>query len=300
MAKPTNPTLTSLCTEALRKTGIGTPSGTLLTRAEDEWMEEIKNDIMNTAYKEGSIKFATLADCDHQISTTGLNRYSFPSNFLTEDTIEILDGTHTDTATAGGNTSITLAADEDVSEEGIVGKKILIVSGTSAESLRRCIAYSTTTKIVTVDSAWDTNPDATSVYLINDTTHKLKEWSLDDFTDQTNRFTVGRPQYYHKFCDRVNNYFFFDKPPDKSTYGIHVYYYLNLHDVDLTEDTTLISKLYQNWHGVFEAGILWKAFFDADDDRVTNAFLNYERAKKNLIMQECLEESIFNGFSIRR
>lgn len=299
MSKPTNPTLTSICTEALRKTGIGTPSGTLLTRAENEWMEEIKNDIMNSAYKEGSTKFITLSGCNqYQVTTIGLNRYSFPTNFLEEELIELLDGTHTDTATAGGNTNITLADDEDAGETDLVGKKILILSGTGSVDARRCIAYSTTTKIATIASAWSTNPDETSVYLVVDTAHTLTEQSLIESSDKADIFTTGRPQYYYKHCDRVNNYFYFDRPPDKSTYGIHYYYYINLHEIDLVEDTTLISRLYQNWHQVFVAGIYFKALEDADDDRVTNAFLNYERAKKDLITRECLEESIFNGFSI--
>ena len=42
MAIPTNPTGTSIVTEALKKSGIGSPSPDELTRAEDEWLEDSK------------------------------------------------------------------------------------------------------------------------------------------------------------------------------------------------------------------------------------------------------------------
>ena len=300
MAKPTNPTLDSICQEALKKTGLGTPSGTTqLTRATTNWIEEIKNDIMNRAYRSGPAKFATLSVCNqYEVTTIGLNRYSFPTNFLDEDAIELLDGDHTDTAQAGANLSITLAADEDALEIDVVGKKILITSGTGSVDARRCTAYDTTTKVATITPAWSTNPDATTKYVIINKAYKLIQWSFDDYANRVDRYTVGRPTRYHKHCDRVNNYFYFDVPPDKSTYGIHVYYYINLHEIDLTEDTTLISKIYQNWQGVLGQGIYYKALEDANDDRSTHAKSDYERLVAELLIREMIDADYWEGFEI--
>ena len=60
MSIPNNPTGSSIVTEALNKAGIGTPSADELTRAEDLWLEEIKNDIYNAAKRNGSVRFKTL------------------------------------------------------------------------------------------------------------------------------------------------------------------------------------------------------------------------------------------------
>ena len=63
MATPTNPTGTSICTEALKKAGYLDPAtnySTLLTRVEDEMLEEIKDDIWNTAEVNGDTRLKTL------------------------------------------------------------------------------------------------------------------------------------------------------------------------------------------------------------------------------------------------
>jgi hypothetical protein len=45
MAVPTQPTKTTLVTEGLKKAGYPSPSAAQLTRAEDEYLEEIKWDL---------------------------------------------------------------------------------------------------------------------------------------------------------------------------------------------------------------------------------------------------------------
>ena len=45
MAVPTAPTVTTILTEAFRRCGIPTPTSTQLLRAEDEWLEEVKQEL---------------------------------------------------------------------------------------------------------------------------------------------------------------------------------------------------------------------------------------------------------------
>lgn len=70
------------------------------------------------------------------------------------------------TAQAGAATTITLAAGSSASNSFYVGAVVRIVSGTGAGQERYITAYVGTTKVATVDAAWVTNPDSTSVYQI--------------------------------------------------------------------------------------------------------------------------------------
>ena len=45
MAVPTVPTVNSILTEAFRRCGVPSPTVAQLTRAEDEWFEEVKQEL---------------------------------------------------------------------------------------------------------------------------------------------------------------------------------------------------------------------------------------------------------------
>lgn len=81
---------------------------------------------------------------------------------------------HRGTAQAGGASSITLSVSGSQTLLGDVktidnyyqGMRIEIISGTGSGQLRRIASYVGSTKVATVDSAWTTQPDGTSVYSI--------------------------------------------------------------------------------------------------------------------------------------
>lgn len=74
------------------------------------------------------------------------------------------------TATASGislsPTSIILSAGASAVDDYYVGAYIIITSGTGAGQRRFITDYDGTTKIAAIDEAWETTPDATSVYKI--------------------------------------------------------------------------------------------------------------------------------------
>jgi len=73
----------------------------------------------------------------------------------------------TGTATAGDATTITLAEDSSAVDDFYNGYGISILSGTgNSKSSRRITDYDGTTRVATINSAWETNPDNTSVYII--------------------------------------------------------------------------------------------------------------------------------------
>jgi hypothetical protein len=295
VAVPTVPTLTVLVTEALDKADA--PG--FQTRAESYWVQEIFNDIWNRALGAGSTKLRTLQTYEVKITTIGQQKYDFASDFDDEINLSILDGDHRDTGQAGGNTTITLAADEDAAEDDVVGKYILITGGTGVNGLRQAVAYNTTTKQATVDRAWDTNPDVTSTYLIAKQITELDPDTIDSMGSLGANTSIGKPALYARITEGVNSRFILDKPSDLATYGLLIRYYANIHKVDLDNAvSTLIDKIYQNWQGVLKQGIYTKALeHNIDSDRHIKAKADYEQMTTNLLIKEMPIFEEFEGFT---
>lgn len=72
----------------------------------------------------------------------------------------------TGTAQAGAATTITLAATSINTDDYVNGLTITITGGTGAGQVRTISDYVGSTKVATVSTAWTTNPDATSTYMI--------------------------------------------------------------------------------------------------------------------------------------
>lgn len=70
----------------------------------------------------------------------------------------------TGTAQDGGASDITLEAGASAADDFYNGYGVRIVSGTGTGQSKLAADYNGTTKVLTVDSAWDVQPDATSVY----------------------------------------------------------------------------------------------------------------------------------------
>lgn len=71
------------------------------------------------------------------------------------------------TAAAGAATTITLEAGDQQADDFYNGQTIRITGGTGAGDTSRTITdYDNATNVATVNSSWDTTPDATSVYFI--------------------------------------------------------------------------------------------------------------------------------------
>jgi hypothetical protein len=73
---------------------------------------------------------------------------------------------HTGTAQAGGSDTITLASGASATNDLYRGCCIAVISGTGAGQARVVVTYVGSTKVATVDGAWTTNPDSSSVYAV--------------------------------------------------------------------------------------------------------------------------------------
>jgi len=278
-AAPVSPTATTLVSEALKKAGHASPAAALQTRGEDYWMEEVKNDIFTLAKK-----LRTLQKTSVTILSKGLYRYSFPSDFSSHISLTLLDGDNEGTAQTGAAGSITLAAGSTYTEDYMLGKEILVTSGTGVSSLSQCTAYSTSTLIATVTPNFQTAPDATSTYMIIDTYYDLREGPIWDLNNNVYITGKGTPNEFRIVGDDAYGEFIVTPPPDQTYFGLKLRYYANLMGLDLAG--TLIATCYSRWRNVFIQGVKAKCLENDDDERTNTETSKYNSMLQTLILRE--------------
>ena len=98
------------------------------------------------------------------VSTMSANAITRAS--LNQDVKDALRELRRSTATAGGASTITLDASASSVNDFYKDAAIFIASGTGNGQFRMITGYVGATKVATVDHAWSTNPDATSVFVL--------------------------------------------------------------------------------------------------------------------------------------
>jgi hypothetical protein len=279
MAAPAAPTLTTLTTEAWKKALNGaTPSAAQLTRSQDEWMEEVKNDIWHRAKRLRSLQVTSVTVC-----VDGQSRYSMPSDFSTLMTAELLDGANTGTAQDGAAGSLTLAAADSFTENDLQGKDLLITSGTGVGSASQITAYNNGTKVASVTPNFTTAPATASTYRIIDLVRELAIRPAWEHARLHTPQTAGRPVTLFETGDQDYGEVFLHPTPEK-TYGLRLRYYANLLTSDLAGTT--IATVYQRWRTLWVQGVYFKALQSLADPRWTHEWTVYQRMLLDLLARE--------------
>jgi len=282
LAVPTQPTATTIVTEALKKARYSSPSTAKITRAKD-WLEEVKNDLWAVSKEWKSLLYTS-----YGITTKGVSRYANPSDFEKDLTLNLLDGTHTGTLQAATSSTATLASDEDVGEDFALGKLLLITSGTGLGSCSQISAYNETTKVATVSPNFTTTPDGTETYMIVDTQYPLIQKRITRRDNTNNPNIKDRPSHYFPLgmaqadSDETGEFELYPCPDD--LYGMQIRYFANLSLVDLTSN--LMGTLYRRWRNVFIQGVYWRALLDDDDNRYQREEKTYWLMIQQLKMRE--------------
>lgn len=290
MAAPTAPTLTIITTEGIKKAGYGNALASLLTRSQDEWVEEIKNDIWNLSKKLKSLYTTSFA-----VTTNGVEKYSYPTDFSSEMSMTLMTGSVTGTAQAGASTTITLAAANTATD--LIGKEIMILSGTGSAQINQITAYNSTTLVVTVTDTWATNPDSTSVYMVVDKYKDLEQtpvWKHDSGRSSPER---TEPTHFFPIGDSDNGEFILFPTPYRSSsdtngYGIRHKYYADLTRIDLA--STLMTTLYRRWRSLFVQGVKYKTLEDLDDNRSSIEGQKYFADMRAMIVREAYGMDLSN------
>jgi len=255
MAIAVAPTASSIVTEGMKKAGYGSSKvSSTLTRATDEWMQELIQLIWKKYKKINLLE---------NVSTMSLivNRFRYPkaSNWGASNTMFLLDGSVTGTAQTGTASSITLASDFS---GDILGREILITENTGAGSISQCTAFDTATKVATVSPNFNTAPDSTSKYRRIDNFYELKIVDMWKRAEIMTPYTLGRPTTAYVYYKASVPSIVFDKVPD-DTYGIRSYFFTDLTQIDLASN--MYTRILREWRGLFVQGIRWKALENIQD-----------------------------------
>jgi hypothetical protein len=288
MAVPAVPTVDDIVLQGCKKAN----AVHYIAEAKNEWMEEIKNDILVLA---GDKKLKMLHTTAILVTTNGQSRYSMPFDFYSDMTLTVMDGDITGTAQAGAVGSITLAASDTQTESGIIGKYIFIYEGTGVNGYSQCTAFNDTTKVASVTPDFATAPDSTSKYMIVDSNYVLQQkpiWELEEIVNQTSH---DRPTHYFPVGDENYTEFVLYPNPYRASeipFAMKLRYYANLMTSDLT--STLMATLYQRWRNVWVQGIYAKALQRNEDSQADKEMSRYNQYLQALMMREIYETDLSN------
>lgn len=283
---PSNPTLEELVREGLKKAGESSLDSALVERAEGTWIEEIKNDIWELGKKP-----KTLHVTSYGVFQAGQSRYSNPTDFSSDLSLTILDGTVRGTAQAGSVSSITLAADDPSTSGSILGKGIIILANTGQGSYGQVTSYDSSTKVAQVVPNFNTAPAAGSNYMIVEQEYPVEQRPIFEYDRNQNHPILGIANRFYPVGDEDFGEFILNKAPDK-VYGARLRYYADLTRIDT--DSTLMSTIYRKWRNIFVEGVRWKKIDDEDDDRADGAEGRYARKIQVIINREIYGLDISN------
>ncbi len=258
MPIPPNPLLNELVLEGLKQVGENNPSTDLVTRATTQWIEEIKNDIWHLGKKP-----KILQQTAYTIVNPGQSRYAYPFDYSSDLTLTLLYGTGQGVSQGGTSNTVALASNSSFGQE-IIGKEILMTSGTSQGSYAQIVIYDSTTKLAGVIPDFNMAPVSGDTYMIIDQETPIEIRMINEWERQTKFIAPRIPQYAYPLGDDQSGYFVFDSPPNVM-YGLRLRYYFDLSQID--SNSQIMSVLYRRWRNIWVKGIRAKKAMDEDDDR---------------------------------
>lgn len=271
MALPTAPTIATLLTEAFTRAGIPSPTPAQLTRAEDEWFEDVKRDLADRK------DWHALAETMVLIPVANIGVYPLPSPLFRVHDIWFYRGDETGTAQAGASGSITLAAGATSNAADVQGRKLYLTGGTGGGQSNRTTSYNTTTKEATVACTWTTTPDNTTTYMIANVERKL---SGPLFDLRKAGLSPAEPLGWELWEDQVHL-----RPiPDASTYALELRGFVDISLVDETD--ARFTRMLREWRQALVLGVMVKIFEDHDDENATAYEVKYERAVTRIMIAD--------------
>ena len=266
IAIPSNFTVAETVEEALKRGGIVSPSATQITEATDYQLREVAKDI-HAKLETMPLLLTTAVDT----CVVGQSVYAWPTDAYSINSVVLLNASDdfTGTAQSGGATSITLAADFTSETETMQGRWIVITGGTGVDQIRQIVNYDDSTKVVTVDAAWTTNPAVSSTYMIPDLHRKLFDQSKAYHYDYNaapydSGMAVSGSMHGREI--------WLDRAPDRA-YVIWWDYWADIDRIDVTG--TIYLRLIRDYFNIFIEGIAAKVMDRYDEDRAQGQAAKY-------------------------
>jgi hypothetical protein len=276
MAIPSNPSVSDIVTEGLKRGGRVNPSAGDITNGTTHQFQEVKADIYLKAPQHHTLLTQSIA-----ATTNGISRYSRPAACEAMRSIQLIDapteGDWRGTAQTGGASSITLSASFSADENNVIGRFVFITSGTGSGQFGQITAYNNSTKVATLETAWATldstwvSPNSTSVYLVEGSRAKLWDSSKPTEWDTlVTPFTRGTPTR----ATTVGTQVWLNYTPDR-VYVLLYDYWQALDRLD--EALTPFLNHLRKFRNIWIQGIAVKTMQRYDEDRYQLELGVYER-----------------------
>lgn len=280
MALPANRTPTTIVTEALKQAGKKEPGTTLITRAIDEFLR------LSLQKLQKKRRWGLLAERKTSVLTAFQNRYSLPTDFLNLKSLWLFSGSHKDTLQAADSSSLTFAADEDITEDAAKNPVIIVTGAVGKKGLMtNIVAYDDTTKVATVSPVYTVSPAGTEDYMIIDFERKLK---LIHGTSPVN-FVPNQVPTGYLITDIPKELFLNAKVDDTRVFVMMMEYFVDVNKLD-TSDVRLTS-IYNEFEAVLIQ--LVKIFYLKDTDQTRKARdeeTELKRLYKDLSLQDVTQK----------
>ncbi len=163
--------IANLVTEALKNAGRTSPTAGQISDATAYQFRRVKSDIALKSSRHPSLITQAIG-----ITFTGLSKYDWPTDAQYIRNVSILEGPEEwhGNAQSGGAANITLALTMDVSDSAtLIGKYIITTGGTGEKQIRQIVGWNNSTKVITVQPNWTTNPAVSTAYMIATDHQKL-------------------------------------------------------------------------------------------------------------------------------
>lgn len=286
MATPADQTLTLIVTEALMMAGYPNPGATLVTRASDEWLRRTLQRIAKKTtlllYEQTEV---TLLD-------SYVSRIALPTNCDTISQITAYTGQNTGALQAATGSSVTLASDEDMTEEFAKGKLLFITSGSAIRLVVRITSFNESTKLAGIAPNFSITPSASDTYLVADSEQVLQLKFMNNIPDNP---SIGLPTSYHVFGRTPVKELILDKAlSDEDVGALKMRYNVSPNFVDLTD--ARMTSIYNNLQSELTQGVLALAYEDKNDSRYTTAINIFDDMIKDYISKQNVEA--YQGFEM--
>lgn len=266
MAIPSNPSITDIVTEGLKRGGRVSPSAGDITTASTIYLQEVKADLFLKAPRHSSLIAQTCIG-----TTQGISRYAWPTEAEALRSIQFIytpsEGYWSSTAQTGGASSITLNALFTAASGDMIGRFVFLAGGTGVGQFAQITSYDDSTKIATIEAAWATlrstwvSPNSTTLYVIESQRRKLWDYSKPYTWDTIQMpFSQGPPTWAAVNARQI----WLDYTPDR-VYAILIEYWAGLDQID--EALTLFTNHLRKFRNVWTQGVATKVMQRYDEDR---------------------------------
>jgi len=278
MAEPTQPTATTIITEAYRRWANITPTAGQITTATSEAIEKVKRDI----WIKGK-KWRSLITTRFDITRAGVSRVSNPTDFETSYDMTLFDGPSRSTLQTAATGTATLASSESIVQGDAEGAMLIITSGTGVNQGRQIDDYNASTKVATMAQNWTTTPAAGDGYLIGLYSYEVNKRDIQTRDRYRLQGLKDRPLEYFPLGSGSEGYYELSPTPDK-VYGIMRRYYANLLRVDLS--ASIYNVILRNWAGILTQGVYVWLLSGESDRRYREQEAIYQAMLRELAARE--------------